>query len=388
MYAELQVSTHFSFLRGASGADELFAAAAVLGLPALGICDRNSLAGVVRAHEASKATGVLLVLGCRLDLADAPSMLVYPIDRAAYGRLCRLLTIGKARAGKGACHLAWEDLAAWSDGLIAILLPDTPNDGLAEQLTRFRKQFGNRAYLALTFRRRPNDAVRLKELSRMAAAAAIPTVATGDVLYHSPERRMLQQVMTCIRERCTIDQAGYRLERTADRHLKGADEIAHLIRRYPDAIHRSMEIVERCRFSLDELKYQYPSEVLIPGLTLQEALEKSTWEAAPARYPDGVPPKVATSLRHEFKLIDELGYSSSCSEATRGLARSGARRSVDPAAPPRVLTVAMPAPALRAAALAPFKGKAADAAVLPGLPSLASLRAAPGASAGVSPTDG
>jgi len=308
MYAELQVTTHFSFLRGASGADELFAAAALLGLPALGICDRSSVAGVVRACEASKATGVRLLIGCRLDLADAPPMLVYPSDRAAYGRLCRLLTIGKARAGKGACHLGWQDLADWSEGLIGILLPGAPNDALAEQLTRFRRLFGDRAYLALTFRRRPNDAVRLEQLAAMASAAGIPTVATGDVLYHAPERRMLQQVMTCIREGCTIDQAGYRLERTADRHLKGPDEIAHLFRRYPEAISGSMEIADRCRFSLDELKYQYPSEVLIPGLSPQEALEKLTWEAVPGRYPDGVPDKVAAALRHEFKLINELGY--------------------------------------------------------------------------------
>ncbi|GGF18074.1 error-prone DNA polymerase 2 [Aliidongia dinghuensis] len=308
MYAELQAATHFSFLRGASGADELFAAAAVLGLPALGICDRNSLAGMVRAFEASRTTGVRLVVGCHLDLADAPAILVYPTDRSAYGRLCRLLTIGNKRAGKGACHLAWQDLAGWSEGLIGILLPGKPNDTLTEHLDRFRALFGDRAHLALTFRRRPNDAMRLERLSALAAKAGVQTVATGDVLYHAPERRMLQQVMTCIREGCTIDQAGYRLERTADRHLKGAEEIARLFRRYPAAVERSLEIVKRCKFSLDELQYQYPAEVVIPGMTAQQALEHLTWEAAPERYPGGVPTKVENALRHEFKLIGELGY--------------------------------------------------------------------------------
>lgn len=308
MHAELQVTTHFSFLRGASGADELFAAAAVLGVKALAITDRSSLAGVIRAYEASKTTGVRLVVGCRLDFADGTVVLVYPTDRAAYGRLCRLLTVGKARAGKGACHLAWDDLVEWGEGLLAVLVPQKADDVAAGQLARLRRDFGDRSYLALTLHRRPGDAVRLAKLERMAREAGVRTVVTGDVLYHAPERRVLQDVVTCIRHGCTIDQAGHRLERNRDRHLKGADEMARLYRRHPEALARTSEVVDRCRFSLDELRYQYPAEVVIAGMTPQQALEHLTWEAAPKRYPDGVPDKVAKAIRHELALIEQLGY--------------------------------------------------------------------------------
>src|ERR1700688_2863510 len=145
-YAELQVTSHFSFLRGASSCEELFAHAALLGISALGIADRNSLAGIVRAHEAAKVTGVRLIVGCRLDLEDFPSLLVYPTDRKAYGRLCRLLTLGKTRAGKGKCTLSFQDVAQWSDGLVAIMVTDKADVGLAESLAKFRNVFGDRAY--------------------------------------------------------------------------------------------------------------------------------------------------------------------------------------------------------------------------------------------------
>ncbi|MGB8840113.1 MAG: error-prone DNA polymerase [Aliidongia sp.] len=307
-YAELQITSHFSFLRGASGCDELFAAAAALGLSALAITDRNSLAGIVRAYEASRETGIRLVIGCRLDLADGTAMLVYPTDRAAYGRLCRLLTIGKGRAGKGACHLTWDDVVEWGAGLLAILVPDGTGDIMAGQLARLRRDFGDRGYLALTLHRRPGDAVRLATLERMAQEAGVPAMVTGDVLYHAPDRRILQDVVTCIRAGRTIEQAGHRLERHRDRHLKSPDEMARLHERHPDAVARTLDFVERCRFSLDELKYQYPREVVIPGLTPQAALERLTWAAVPGRYPDGIPDRVAAALCHEFKLIGELGY--------------------------------------------------------------------------------
>ena len=155
-YAELQVTSHFSFLRGASSCEELFAQAALMGIEALGIVDRNSLAGIVRAFEAARTTGVRLVVGCRLDLADGISVLVYPTDRPAYARLCRLLSLGKKRAGKGKCHLEWADLVAYGEGLIAVLVPDIADETCALQLRRLRETFGDRAYLALTLRRRPN----------------------------------------------------------------------------------------------------------------------------------------------------------------------------------------------------------------------------------------
>ncbi len=307
-YAELQVTSHFSFLRGASSCEELFAQAAVCGIEALAVCDRGSLAGIVRAHEAAKVTGVRAVVGCRLDLSDGMTLLVYPTDRAAYSRLCRLLSIGKARAGKGACELAWSDVADWSEGLLAVLVPDEADADCAARLRRLAGQFGDRAYMALTLRRRPGDQLRLHELSNLAAVVQVRTVVTNDVLFHAPDRRLLQDVVTCIREACTIDDAGFRRERHADRHLKPAGEMARLFARYPEALARTAEIVERCRFSLDELRYQYPEEACIPGLTPQAALERLTWEGAKRRYPEGVPGHVGKQLRHELGLIGAMEY--------------------------------------------------------------------------------
>ncbi|KAA0570999.1 PHP domain-containing protein [Azospirillum sp. B21] len=307
-YAELQVTTHFSFLRGASSCEELFSRAAALGIPALGIVDRHSLAGIVRAHEAARQTGVRLVIGSRLDLTDGTALLLYPMDRAGYGRLCRLLTLGKSRAGKGACDLAWEDVADWAEGLLAILVPDEPDDRCARQLARLRHTFPGRCYVALTLRRRPGDVLRLHLLSELAAAHRVPTVMTNDVLYHAPERRIMQDIVTCIRKGCTIDSAGFRRERYADRFLQPPSEIARLFARHPEAVARTLEVVERCKFRLDELQYQYPEEVVIPGLTAQQSLEQLTWSAVADRYPDGVPEKVQAVLRHELRLIDQLGY--------------------------------------------------------------------------------
>jgi error-prone DNA polymerase len=307
-YAELQVTTHFSFLRGASSPGELFEQARLLGLPALAIVDRNSLAGIVRAYEASKETGVRLVVGCRLDLSDGMSLLVYPTDRAAYSRLCRLLSIGKGRAGKGKCLLTWEDVLEWNEGLLAILLGDKADDVLVGNLKRLKQTFGDRAYMALIRRFGPNEFVRLQAVAEAAQAARVPTVATGDVLYHHAGRRMLQDVVTCIRLKTTIDQAGYRLERHADRFLKDPAEMARIFERYPEAVTRTQEIVSRCRFSLDELRYQYPSEVVTPGETAQQTLERLTLEGAMRRFPEGLPDRVAAQLRHELTMIEELQY--------------------------------------------------------------------------------
>jgi error-prone DNA polymerase len=307
-YAELQVATHFSFLRGASSCEELFAQAASLGIEALAVTDRNSLAGAVRAHEAAKASGVRAIIGCRLDLQDGTVLLVYPTDRPAYGRLCRLLTLGKDRAGKGACELSWDDVADHREGLIAILVPDEPDENCALKLRRLAKTFGDRAYLALILRRRPGDPLRLHALANLAAQAGVATVATNDVLFHIPQRRILQDVVTCIREGCTIDDAGFKRERFADRYLKRPEEMARLFARWPEAIARTIEIASRCQFNLDELKYQYPHEIGTPGVTVQEALVKLTFEGAAARYPEGVPEKVIKLLQHELRLIDELSY--------------------------------------------------------------------------------
>ncbi|WP_269586420.1 error-prone DNA polymerase [Roseibium sp. Sym1] len=307
-YVELQVTTHFSFLRGASSCDELFARAAELGIAALGVVDRNSLAGVVRALEASRQTGVRLVVGCRLDLADALPVLVYPTDRPAYARLCRLLSLGKGRAGKGKCYLEWADLVVYGEGLIAVLVPDRADDDCALHLRRLREAFGDRAYVALTLRRRPNDQLRLWQLSNLAAAARVPTVVTNDVLFHEVGRQLMQDVVTAIRHNVTIDELGHRRERFADRYLKPPEEMHRLFERYPEALARTAEIADRCRFSLEELAYQYPEEKLYPDLTPQQALEKLTWEGAAERYPEGLPDKVRSNLNHELALIEKLDY--------------------------------------------------------------------------------
>jgi error-prone DNA polymerase len=304
MYTELQTTTNFSFLRGASHVEELFARAAVLGLPALGITDRGTLGGIVRAHQRAEETNIRLIIGTRLDLTDGPAVLVYPTDQPAYARLCRLLTIGKSRAGKGGCELTWNDLAAAGDGMIAVLCsPPSPAD-----LRRLKADFADRAYMALTVRRRPNDAVRRHEAAELARAAGVPTVATGDVLYHAPGRHILADVLTCIREGRTIDEIGHDRDHAADRHLKSPEEMARLFARHPGAVERTMEIAERCRFSLKELRYQYPNEVHIAGLTAQQTLERLTWEGAASRYPDGVPDNVTKQLRHELDLIAQLDY--------------------------------------------------------------------------------
>ena len=307
-YAEMQCTSHFSFLRGASSCEELFEEAAQLGIEALAITDRNSLAGIVRAHEAAKATGVRLIVGCRLDLTNGLSVLVYPIDRPAYARLSRLLSLGKKRGGKAQCHLDWSDVVAYGEGLIAVLVPDAADDTCLLHLRRLAEVFGGRAALALTLRRRPNDALRLHELSNLAARAGVPTIVTNDVLFHVPARRILQDVVICIRHKCTIDELGFRRERHADRYLKPPGEMARLFGRYPEALARTVGIAARCRFSLDELAYQYPEERAMPGLTPQQALEKLTFEGAATRYPEGVPDKVAAILTHELRLIEKLGY--------------------------------------------------------------------------------
>ena len=286
----------------------MFATAALLGIPALGITDRNSLAGIIRAHEAAKVTGVRLIVGCRLDFEDFPSLLVYPTDRAAYSRLCRLLTLGKSRSGKGKCTLRFEDVTAWNEGLIAILVTDKPSDQLEEHLARLKVVFRDRAYCGLTRRFRPDDLAIIDGVAGLAAKAKVKTVVTGDILYHAPACRMLQDVVTCIRLKTTIDKAGFLKERHADRFLKPPAEIARLFAAYPDAVARASKIAARCKFSLDELTYRYPTETVEDGLTAQERLEELTWAGAEWRYPDGLPDDVAMQLRHELNLIQRMDY--------------------------------------------------------------------------------
>jgi error-prone DNA polymerase len=282
-YAELQVTSNFSFLRGASHPDELVATAAALGLAAIAVTDRNSVAGLVRAHQAAKTVGIRLVVGVRLDLDDGTSLLAYPQDRAAYGRLTRLLTLGKRRAPKGECHIGYADVVAHGAGQIVVALPPEAGD-VAAFAARIAADFPGRAYLAAHHLYRGDDARRLARLARVADKTGLPLLALGDVLYHLPERRPLQDVLTCIREHCTIAEAGFRLAAHAERHLKPAAEIARLFRGHKDALRRSLEIVRRCRFSLDELRYEYPEEPVPAGLSPQQYLAELAWAGAAERF--------------------------------------------------------------------------------------------------------
>ncbi len=307
-YAELEVMSNFSFLRGASHPEELVEEAKALGLGAVAIADRNSLAGAVRAFRAARELGMRLVVGCRLVLEDGASLLCFPTDRAAYGRLCRLLTLGKRRAGKGACRLAYDDVLAHGEGQIFVALPPDDADAVFEQwLRRLAADFPGAAYLAARHLYRGDDLARIDRLARLAEHAGVPLVATNDVLYHRPERRKLQDVVTCIREGCTLAQAGFRLACNAERHLKPPEEMARLFRSCPEAVARTMEIVARCRFSLDELRYEYPDEAQ-DGLSPHQRLVRLTWEGAAERYPEGVPEKVRQQLAHELELVHKLSY--------------------------------------------------------------------------------
>ncbi|HVM99588.1 MAG TPA: PHP domain-containing protein, partial [Caulobacteraceae bacterium] len=309
-YAELQCVTNFCFLRGASRAEELVVTAKALGLSALAVCDRNTLAGVVRAHVKAKELGLKFVLGCRLDFADgAPSVLCYPTDRAAYGRLTRLLTVGQMRAGKGECELAWDDLVAHGEGQLVIVVPPrTIDDAFERALARAVGDFPGRVWLAASRVYGARDLKRIAALDALARRAGAPMVATGDVLYHAPERRPLQDVMTCIREKCSIRDAGFRLEANAERHLKSPEEMDRLFARWPEAVARSLEITDLCGFSLDQLRYEYPDEPVPPGKTAIGHLRDLAWAGAAWRYPEGVPKKVADLLEKELALIEELNY--------------------------------------------------------------------------------
>ncbi|MDE2170690.1 MAG: error-prone DNA polymerase [Sphingomonadales bacterium] len=307
-YVELQVTSHFSFLRGASAPEELFSKAAALGHKALGLTDWGSVAGVVRGWTGQKDTGVRMIPGARVDLTDGKALLLYPMNREAWSRLTRLLSVGKARGGKGRCLLDWSDVAAHAEGLIANLVPDMPDERTVSDLKALREAFGSHGYCALSFRRRPGDAGRLYALDAMARTARVRCVATGDVLYHAPELRPLQDVLTAIRAGSTIDALGFRRERYMDRNLKSPEEMERRFASYPDAIQASADIAAQCTFDLGEIRYQYPYEQVMAERSAQDALAALTEEAAAAMFPSGLPAPYRSQIDHELRLIDSLGY--------------------------------------------------------------------------------
>ncbi|MBB3773197.1 error-prone DNA polymerase [Angulomicrobium tetraedrale] len=399
-FAELVAASNFSFLRGASKASELVAQAIRLGHGGLGIADRNTVAGVVRAHaalkearaayagfwqarrearaaegeraenaplqdspgagpqqspsppaapargdkhedgpeadeaneeaaftrflrrsaEAAADAGILpalpftLVVGARLAFADGtPDILAHAQTRAGWARLCRLLTTGNLRGAKGTCLLRLEDLLGDAGGLSLILLP--PQDMPAGRIVELRPVLGALAqaapgalWLGAAMTRRGDDRRRLARLKALAAEVGVPLIATNDVLYHHPDARDLQDVLTCIREGVSLEGAGRRLHANAERHLKPPAEMARLFRDAPEAVAETQNFLARIDFSLDELKYEYPEEPVPPGHTPQQWLETMTWQRAGMRYPEGVPAKVERQLATELALIGELGY--------------------------------------------------------------------------------
>ena len=379
-YVELHCKSNFSFLEGASHADELFERAKELGYAGLAVTDRNSLAGIVRGHSAAKEFQLTLIVGAELHPVDGPPVVVWPSDRAAYGRLCRLLSRGRLRREKGACELRWQDIVELSDGLLAGLLLRQPvidelppadmqhfaddeafpweqeervvedrmpprsavvmdaqdtfdardmiaasdrrgtlkfpkaefdareDEGWLNWMQAFRGIFGDRGYLLAELHRGVDDRAKLARLSQLSKQAQVPLVASGDVYYHVSERALLHDCLLATRFASTIDQVRSQRLSNSQHHLRSLESIQRLYAAEPAAIERTNEIAARCRFGLEELRYDYPIELAPDGQTPIEFLKRETWNGAKKRYPNGVPQKVIDMLRHEMTLIEELKY--------------------------------------------------------------------------------
>lgn len=315
MYTELQVTSNFSFLRGASHPEELIERAHELNYPSLGITDRNTLAGVVRAYTAAKKLDMRVITGCRLDLVDGPSLLAYPTNRDAYARLSALLTRGNLRTTKGLCDLNKVDVYEHAKGIKFIAIPPTTLDKrfdfdsqFKKQITEYREALGKELFIAAMRCYNGLDAKFLHRVHELAGKLGVRVVATNDVHYHDVGRRELQDIMTCAREKCTIQTAGYKLHANAERFLKPTEEMQRLFRQYPDAIRQTQVIAEACTFSLSELKYNYPSEITPDGTTPQEELIRLTWIGADKMYNGNIPDKIKSNIAHEMELIRQLDY--------------------------------------------------------------------------------
>ena len=327
-YAELHCKTNFSFLEGASHPDELAQRAAELGYQALAITDRNSVAGVVRAHVAAKEAGLKLLIGAEVTPDDGPPVILLATDRAAYGRLARLLTRGRRRAAKGECHLTFDDVAEHAEGLLALVSlhtsptrergkndraarPSLARRATAASLHLYRHVFGDRCYGLAELFLGPNDQLRLQQMIEVARQARVPLAAANDVHYHKPERRYLQDVLSAIRHGCTVAELGHRMFPNAERHLKSPQQMAKLFAEYPAAVRRTIEVAERCTFSLDELRYEYPRELAPDGETPIQHLRRLAWKGAEKRYTKKygeIPEKICRQLDHELEIIDDLHY--------------------------------------------------------------------------------
>ncbi len=326
-YVELQVTSNFSFLRGGSHPEELVEHALNLGYDQIAIADRNTLAGIVRAFGHARKLSVeedekevekpkiRVIVGCHLELLDGSPLLAYPTDKQAYANLSALLSLGNHRAEKGKCHLYKSDVYEYRQGLKFIAIaPLALNEdfdfesGFKSDLREYRSKLGKSLYLGANRSYQANDNKRLFRLSQLSDEFGIRMVATNDVFYHEPARRQLQDVLTCVREKCTIYDAGFKLHQNAERHLKSIEEMRRLFREYPDAIAASREIAEACTFSLDELKYVYPEEITTDGRTPQEELEMLAWQGAKNRFGDHIPEKIRVQIDFELQFMEKNDY--------------------------------------------------------------------------------
>jgi len=316
-YCELQVTSNFSFLRGASHPEELIEQAAAFGYPKIAITDVNTMAGIVRAHSAASAHHISIIPACRLDLLDGPSLLAYPTNREGYGRLSALLSEGNLRAEKGKCFLYKNDIFENQKDILFIAIPpENLSKGFDFELSfhsalsLYKENLGESLYLAASRNYQGQDQKRLFRLDELSKKLDIPMVATNDVYYHDPKRRELQDILTCVREKCTIHNAGFLLMMNAERHLKSIEEMHRLFRPYPDAIKRTLEIAEKCQFTLDSLSYVYPEEILSGDREPQEELEYLAWKGAEEMFGLPLPEKVINNINHEIKFIKEMDYAS------------------------------------------------------------------------------
>ena len=315
-YAELVCRSNFSFLAGASHPEELVDQAVGRGLRALAITDQDGLYGVVKAHvrlrelERLGLGSLRLIVGARVTVDGMPPLVLLARDRQGYGNLCALLTRGRRRCVKGDSRVTAEELAEHTQGLSALLLDAQPADSGGDDPIRLCLElFGPELSLALTRHLLPGQEERLRRLARRGEELGVPLVAVGDVLYHHRSRQPLQDVLTCTRWGCTLEQAGLRLRPNAERHLRGPRAMARLFRERPGAVRRSLEIAERCTFSLDELRYRYPSELLPEDQRdAMSYLRHLVRQGERWRYPEGTPPTVQAQLDHELELIAKLDF--------------------------------------------------------------------------------
>ena len=310
IYAELQVTSNFSFRRGGSHPEELVDTAADLGYSAIALTDRNTFAGVVRAYVVAKERGIKFIPAVRLDLLDGPSLLAYPTDQSSYSRLSNLLTVGNLRAEKEKCFLYKNDVYEYQEGSIFVIVPPDEittefelSESFKQEVAEYRRHF-DQLYIALTRYYTGQDAKRLFLLSEL----GLPLVATNDTHYHSPERRELQDALTCVREKCTIFNAGYKLHQNAERFLKEVPEMERLFAAYPGALTNSQKIADQCHFDLKSLKYDYPDEFIPKGLTPDSYLRQLTFEGAETYFGNDLPAKLVKLLNFELDFVLRRDY--------------------------------------------------------------------------------